>query len=127
MNRKRTARVAANDGEGKRAARNIAAHFGRSKRKPFDYDTMGQLAIVGERTGVADVMGYRFSRLFAWFLWRSYYLMRIPQLEKRLRVVMDWTLDLFFTRDLVQLAVSRERRLISETQTITHTAERSLK
>ena len=100
--------------EGKRVARNIAANFGRARRQPFDYDTMGQMAIVGERTGVADVMGLRFSGYFAWFLWRTYYLMRIPQLEKRLRVVLDWTLDLFFERDLVQLAVSRERRLVAK-------------
>jgi NADH dehydrogenase len=95
--------------EAKRAARNIAAALGIGKRAPFDYRTMGQLAIVGERTGVADVMGYQFSGLFAWFLWRTYYLMRIPQLEKKLRVVLDWTLDLFFSRDLVQLAVKREQ------------------
>jgi len=100
--------------EGKRAARNIAAVFGRARRQPFDYDTMGQMAIVGERTGVADLMGLRFSGYFAWFLWRTYYLMRIPQLEKRLRVVLDWTLDLFFKRDLVQLAVSRERQLVAK-------------
>lgn len=100
--------------EGKRAARNVAAHFGRGRRQPFDYDTMGQMAIVGERTGVADVMGLRFSGFIAWFLWRTYYLMRIPQLEKRLRVVLDWTLDLFFKRDLVQLAVSRERHLVAK-------------
>jgi NADH:ubiquinone reductase (H+-translocating) len=100
--------------EGKRVARNIAANFGRSRRQPFDYDTMGQMAIVGERTGVADVMGLRFSGYFAWFLWRTYYLMRIPQLEKRLRVVLDWTLDLFFERDLVQLAVSREHQLVAK-------------
>lgn len=105
--------------EGKRAARNIAAAFGRGERQPFDYDTMGQMAIVGERTGVADVMGLRFSGFIAWFLWRTYYLMRVPQLEKRLRVVMDWTLDLFFTRDLVQLAVSRERKLVGGREPIT--------
>jgi NADH dehydrogenase len=99
--------------EGKRAGRNVAAAVGRGQRQPFDYDTMGQMAIVGERTGVADVMGLRFSGFIAWFLWRTYYLMRVPQLEKRLRVVLDWTLDLFFTRDLVQLAVSRERRLVA--------------
>src|SRR5581483_10820182 len=80
--------------EGKRAARNIAAIFGRARRQPFDYDTMGQMAIVGERTGVADLMGLRFSGYFAWFLWRTYYVMRIPQLEKRVRVILDWTLDL---------------------------------
>ena len=102
--------------EGKSAARNIAASFQIGKRHPFDYKTMGQLAIVGERTGVADVMGYLFSGLFAWFLWRTYYLMRIPQLEKKIRVMLDWTLDLFFTRDIVQLAVTRERRLVAETR-----------
>ncbi len=100
--------------EGKRAARNIAAIFGRAKRQPFDYDTMGQMAIVGERTGVADVMGLRFSGYLAWWMWRTYYVMRIPQLEKRVRVVLDWTLDLFFERDLVQLAVSRERQLLAK-------------
>jgi NADH dehydrogenase len=99
--------------EGKRAGRNVAASLGIGTKKPFAYRTMGQMAIVGERTGVADVMGLRFSGFVAWFLWRSYYLMRIPQLEKRLRVVMDWTLDLFFERDLVQLPVTRERRLVS--------------
>ena len=44
--------------------------------------------------------------------------MRIPQLEKRVRVMMDWTLDLFFTRDLVQLAVSRERRETTKSKLI---------
>jgi NADH dehydrogenase len=93
--------------EGKIAARNIVARLGAGSRRAFTYKTMGQLALVGERTGIADLMGHRFSGFVAWFLWRTYYLMRIPMIEKRIRVVMDWTLDLFFTRDLVQLAVSR--------------------
>jgi NADH dehydrogenase len=110
--------------EGKLAARNIAASFGIGKRRPFDYKTMGQMAIVGERTGVADVMGYRFSGIFAWFLWRTYYLNRIPQLEKKIRVVLDWTLDLFFSRDLVQLAVTRERRLVAATRSAAPVVEK---
>src|SRR5262249_45993215 len=56
--------------EAKIAARNIAAGLGVGTRRPFVYRTMGQLALVGERTGVADVMGLRFSGMFAWFLWR---------------------------------------------------------
>lgn len=99
--------------EGKRAGRNVAASLGIGTRRPFRYRTMGQLAMVGERTGVADLMGHQFSGFSAWFLWRSYYLMRVPLLEKRLRVMMDWTLDLFFKRDIVQLAVSRERELMA--------------
>ena len=99
--------------EAKIAARNIAATFGIGEKRPFRYRTMGQLALVGERTGVADVMGHQFSGFIAWFMWRTYYLLRIPMLEKRLRVVMDWTLDLFFERDLVQLAVVRERKPVA--------------
>ena len=93
--------------EGKLAARNVAARLGIGTRRVFQYRTMGQLALVGEQTGVADLMGHQFSGFVAWFLWRTYYLMRIPMVEKRIRVVLDWTLDLFFTRDLVQLAVTR--------------------
>jgi NADH:quinone reductase (non-electrogenic) len=102
--------------EAKIAARNIAAGLGVGRRRPFVYRTMGQLALVGERTGVADVMGLRFSGMFAWFLWRTYYLLRVPMLEKRIRVMLDWTLDLFFERDLVQLAVTRDRQLVAESQ-----------
>lgn len=96
--------------EGKTAGRNVAASLGVGERRAFEYRTMGQMALVGERTGVADMMGYRFSGFVAWFIWRTYYLMRVPLLEKRLRVVMDWTLDLFFERDIVQLAVTREHQ-----------------
>jgi NADH dehydrogenase len=95
---------------------NVAASLGIGSRRPFRYRTMGQLAIVGERTGVADLMGHQFSGLSAWFLWRTYYLMRVPLLEKRVRVLLDWTLDLFFKRDIVQLAVSRERKLIAKSK-----------
>jgi len=97
--------------EGKCAGRNVAASLGIGTKQAFSYRTMGQMAIVGERTGVADIMGLRFQGFIAWFLWRTYYLNRIPQLEKRLRVMLDWTLDLFFTRDLVKLAVTRNREL----------------
>lgn len=99
--------------EGKRLAKNIAASLGAGTLRPFTYRTIGQMAIVGERTGIADVMGFQFSGFIAWFIWRTYYLARIPLLEKRLRIMMDWTLDLLFARDIVQLPVSRERRLVS--------------
>lgn len=97
--------------EGKLTARNIAARLAGRSPRAFEFKSFGQMALVGERTGVADVLGHHFSGFFAWFLWRTYYLMRIPLFEKRLRVVMDWTLDLFFSRDLVQLAVTRGRAI----------------
>jgi len=61
--------------------------------------TLGQLAAIGCRTGVANVLGVRFSGFVAWWLWRTIYLGKLPRLEKRIRVVLDWTLDLCFAKD----------------------------
>ena len=52
----------------------------------------------------------RFSGFVAWFLWRTIYLSKLPRFEKKLRVAMDWTLDLFFTKDLVQYLTEKGER-----------------
>jgi NADH dehydrogenase len=88
--------------QGKVVARNIeAALRGRSKR-PFAFKTIGQLAAIGRRTGVANICGVNFSGFVAWWLWRTIYLAKLPRFEKKLRVALDWTLDLLFTKDIVQ-------------------------
>ena len=85
--------------EGRTVARNaLAALRGRSKR-PFRFSTLGQLAAIGKRTGVAKVFGIRFSGFVAWWLWRTIYLSKLPRLEKKVRVALDWTLDLCFAKD----------------------------
>ncbi len=86
--------------EGNIVARNVAATlYGRPKRKPFRYTSLGQLAAIGRRTGVANILGLNFSGFIAWWLWRTVYLSKLPRLEKKVRVAMDWTLDLCFTKD----------------------------
>ena len=49
----------------------------------------------------------RFSGFIAWFVWRTIYLSKLPRLEKKLRVALDWTLDLFFSKDLVHFMILR--------------------
>ena len=88
--------------QGKTLARNIAAQMAGRPLKPFRFKTLGLLAAIGRRTGVASIMGFRFSGFLAWVLWRSIYLAKLPRFEKKVRVALDWTLDLFFTKDLVQ-------------------------
>ena len=68
------------------------------KREPFSFTTLGQLAIIGRRTGVANILGLHVSGLVAWWLWRTIYLMKLPRFEKKLRVALSWTLDLFFPK-----------------------------
>jgi NADH dehydrogenase len=85
--------------EARCAARNVAADIVGGKKKPFRFSTLGRLAAIGRRTGVANVFGLNFSGFFAWWLWRTVYLLKLPRLEKKMRVALDWTLDLCFAKD----------------------------
>lgn len=76
---------------------------GRGELEPFTFTGLGELASIGHRAAVAEIMGCRFSGFFAWFLWRSIYLAKLPGIERKLRVMMEWTLDLFFPRDIALL------------------------
>ena len=94
--------------EGKIVAANVeAAVRGAGRRTPFTFTTLGLLAAIGRRTGVARILGVNFSGFVAWWLWRMIYLMKLPRLEKKVRVGLEWTLDLFFPKDIVQYLTLR--------------------
>jgi NADH:ubiquinone reductase (H+-translocating) len=88
--------------EGKVAAQNILATIRGERKKPFLFSTIGLLAPTGKRSGVANILGVNFSGFIAWWLWRTIYLTKLPRFEKKIRVAFDWTLDLLFSKDLVQ-------------------------
>jgi NADH dehydrogenase len=93
--------------EAKVVAKNIVAALEGRALNPFDFRTIGQLAAIGRRTGVARVFGVNFSGFPAWWLWRTIYLSKLPRLEKKIRVAIDWTLDLMFSKDFVQFLTVR--------------------
>ena len=95
--------------EAKTVAGNIVATLRGRPLARFDFRTIGQLAAIGRRTGVARLFGVNFSGFFAWWLWRTIYLGKLPRLEKKIRVALDWTLDLIFTKDFVQFLAEREQ------------------
>jgi NADH:ubiquinone reductase (H+-translocating) len=97
--------------QGRVLAGNIQATFRGSSKKPFVFSTLGQLAAIGKRTGVAQVFGLNFSGFVAWWLWRTIYLSKLPRFEKKCRVALDWSLDLLFSKDLVQFTTVRDRGL----------------
>ena len=88
--------------EGKVLAHNIVARVRGNDLTPFRFKTLGLLASIGRRTGVARILGINFSGFVAWWLWRTIYLLKLPRFEKKLRVALDWTLDVFFSKDFVQ-------------------------
>ncbi len=73
---------------------------GRDDLAPFTFKGLGSLASIGHQTAVAEIMGLKFSGFIAWWMWRTIYLSKLPGLERKLRVMIDWTLDLFFPRDI---------------------------
>jgi NADH:ubiquinone reductase (H+-translocating) len=93
--------------EGKVLAQNLMATIRGGQKKPFVFATIGQLATIGRRTGVANILGVNFSGFLAWWLWRTIYLSKLPRFEKKVRVALDWTLDLLFSKDLVQFVTLR--------------------
>jgi len=96
--------------QGKVVAQNILAHAEGRKLRKFRFKTLGQLASIGHRAGVASILGINISGFLAWWMWRTIYLSKLPRLEKKLRVALDWTLDLLFSKDLCQsLEVRREK------------------
>jgi NADH dehydrogenase len=97
--------------QGRCAAKNILAVIQGAAPKPFVFGGLGQLAVVGRHSGVAQVMGIKFAGLLAWWLWRSVYWMKLPGLRCKIRVGIDWALDVLFPRDITKFAVERTEQL----------------
>ena len=95
--------------EGPHAARNILATLDGRPTTPFDYGQLGMLVSLGRFRGVGEIFGIKVSGFIAWFLWRSYYLLRLPSLERRIRVAVDWTLELFLAHDVTEINMRRSR------------------
>jgi NADH:quinone reductase (non-electrogenic) len=95
--------------EAKVAARNIIARVTGHPLTQFRFPGLGQLAAIGRRRGVAQILGFRFSGFIAWWLWRAIYLSKLPRFERKIRVAIDWALDLVFSKDIVQFQTFREQ------------------
>jgi len=95
--------------EARTLARNIHATVHGKPLTSFHFDSLGALCVVGHQTACAELTvpfarskSVRFSGLLAWILWRAIYLAKLPGLERKARVLVDWTMELFFPRDIVQ-------------------------
>jgi len=93
--------------EAKIAAHNLRALIKKEQKKKFEYSSKGQMAVIGKRTAIATVFGIHLHGIVAWWLWRTVYLAKIPRFDKRIRILLDWGIDLFFDRDIARLKVLR--------------------
>ena len=84
-------------------ASNVHAAMNQKTLKTFFYRPRGLLASIGNRSAVAELFGVRISGLFAWLLWRAFYIAMLPKLVTKIRVAFSWLLDFFAPRNIVQI------------------------
>ncbi len=96
--------------QGKVAAINLISKIKAQEnhKETFDYKTKGVMTLIGKRNGVGVILGHKVHGFAAWWFWRSYYLVNLPTVEKKLRVLVDWIIDLFFKRDVTRLKTPAE-------------------
>ncbi len=87
-----------------RQARRLAKNL-KGDSSPYRYRMLGQVATLGRYKGIADVLGLRLRGFPGWFVTRTYHLFQLPLVSRKLRVVTDWTVALFFRRDIAELSM----------------------
>jgi NADH dehydrogenase len=98
--------------QGRVLAANLEAELTGHPRRPFRFKLLGEMVPLSRRTAVADLMGVKLRGFPAWFLWKTIYMLKLPTLATRVRVVLDWTVELFFERDVSELAVGQDGRAV---------------
>ena len=96
------------------AANIVACVRGDSGRRTFNFAGLGKLGSLGHHSAVAEVFGMKISGFPAWVLWRTIYLMKMPGLDRKLRVGLDWFTGMLFKTDLVQLRVQTSSNITNE-------------
>jgi NADH:quinone reductase (non-electrogenic) len=95
--------------EAQTLGKNIRKQLQGADLQKFHFDSLGALCVVGHQSACAELTvpfarkhSVRFSGLLAWLMWRGIYLGKLPGLERKIRVLVDWIVELFFPRDIVQ-------------------------
>jgi NADH dehydrogenase len=76
--------------------------------RPFRFRLLGEMVPLSRHTAVADLRGLKLVGFPAWWIWKTVYMLKLPTLAARIRVVFDWTVELIFERDVSELAVDEE-------------------
>jgi NADH:quinone reductase (non-electrogenic) len=100
--------------EARQCAQNIVATMHGTPLHPFQFKSLGALASLGRRSAVAEVLGIRLSGILAWILWRIVYLSKFPGLDRKARILADWTMDMFLPRDITQVRIFRHDQVRRE-------------
>jgi NADH:quinone reductase (non-electrogenic) len=95
--------------QAKRLAKNLSGN-----PRPHRYRTLGEVATLGRYKGIANVFGFPLKGFLGWWVTRTYHLYQLPLVSRKLRVVADWTVALFFRRDIAELGLLEHPRKLGD-------------
>ncbi|MBZ0187684.1 MAG: hypothetical protein K8F91_15665, partial [Candidatus Obscuribacterales bacterium] len=96
--------------QGSQTAKNIVRVLTGKSARPFNYFDYGGLVSAGEHYAAVNLMGIRLSGFIGWIMWRFLYLVKLVGMSNRIRVLVDWTLDLLIERSITQIEHTQRRR-----------------
>lgn len=100
--------------ESKVVAKNLSLLFNNKKELTrFSFHSLGIMALIGNRVGIATIAGHNISGFTAWLIWRAYYVSKIPTFGKKLNVTVDWFTDCIFARDVTHVGVIKKKEIHS--------------
>jgi NADH dehydrogenase len=100
--------------EARHLANNLKLLIDGRTPTPFIFRSLGTMASLGHTRAVALVFGFRLTGFLAWWIRRTYYLFQMPRWDRRLRIVLDWTVALFFRPDITRVELQVEREQVSK-------------
>ena len=84
---------------------------GKDKMNQFSYHSKGMMATIGKRNAIVSIFGYNLQGIIPWLIWRTYYVLQMPSMGKKIKVILDWTVDSFFKRDLTSYGQIKKKNL----------------
>ncbi|MGY5148552.1 MAG: NAD(P)/FAD-dependent oxidoreductase [Candidatus Nitrosopumilus sp. bin_68KS] len=100
--------------EAKTVAENLLLTYKKqSKFKKFTFHSLGIMAIIGERVGIATIAGKNITGISAWVIWRAYYMSKIPTFGKKLKICVDWLTDSILARDVTLVGSIKKKEMHS--------------
>src|SRR3989304_847419 len=84
---------------------------GKDKMNQFSYHSKGMMATIGKRNAIVSIFGYNLQGIIPWLIWRTYYVLQMPSIGKKIKVILDWTVDSFFKRDLTSYGQIKKKNL----------------
>jgi NADH:ubiquinone reductase (H+-translocating) len=112
--------------EARHLAGNVRAAIDGRVLSPFMFRSLGTMASLGHTHAVARVFGVRLTGFLAWWLRRTYYLFQMPRWDRRLRIVLDWTVALFFRLDITRVELRVEREQVKQARQLVESTNKRM-